>query len=104
MQDDSTAIDTRLHVYNLCRFSHRRQTSRLLILIVLQVWRFTDTRPAAMVDTIVHTSFVSRDTRVHRAGIHALAAIIKSCWHSGKQKLLPAIIGFGVRPDQNAVT
>ena len=38
-----------------------------------------------MADTVIRSCFISQDTRVHRAGIHALVAIIRSCWHSGKQ-------------------
>ena len=60
----------------------------VLFLTVVQVWQLTEVGATAMVETITHSCFVSRDTRVHRAGIHALTAIIKSCRHSGKRLLV----------------
>ena len=57
-----------------------------LMLTIMQVWRFAGVEATGMVDTIIRSCFVSQDTRVHRAGIHALIAIIRSCWHSGIQQ------------------
>lgn len=53
---------------------------------VTQVWRFAGVQANAVVDTAIRSCFVSQDTRVHRAGIHALIAIIRSCWPSGEHR------------------
>ena len=51
----------------------------------MQVWQYTESNAHALVQSIIRSCYESQDTRIHRAGIHALIAAVKACWHDGKR-------------------
>ncbi len=51
----------------------------------MQVWQYTESDAHALVQSIIRSCYESQDTRVHRAGIHALVAAVKACWTDGMQ-------------------
>jgi len=46
----------------------------------MQVWQYTESNARALVQSLIRSCYESQDTRVHRAGIHALIAAVKACW------------------------
>ncbi|KAL0045065.1 hypothetical protein WJX82_006977 [Trebouxia sp. C0006] len=63
----------------------------------VQVWQHTESDAHALVQSIIRSCYESQDTRVHRAGIHALVAAVKACWTDGEdqmQQLVQQVVAF----------
>ena len=74
--------DTRVHRAGIYIKTASHQACRN-INCCMQVWQLVDIDATSFVDSIARSCFLTQDTRVHRAGIHAVAAAFKSIWHAG---------------------
>ncbi|KAA6418570.1 MAG: hypothetical protein FRX49_11515 [Trebouxia sp. A1-2] len=54
---------------------------KAMVALLEQVWQYTESDAHALVQSIIRSCYESQDTRVHRAGIHALTAAVKACWN-----------------------
>lgn len=70
----------------LVRSQHNQQAAD-----TMQVWLYTESDAHALVQSIIRSCHESQDTRVHRAGIHALIAAVTACWSDGMHVLLHGV-------------